>query len=170
MPLPAAEAMQHAPAATAPAAAAWHISTINPLTGLSTDYLNHFTEAVMVLEMAITMPECLDDLRSWRPKTYRDHFATCRFADRDDVMAAYEAAEPAVRDALNGISETLNAVLLEARDALLGSSAPTNLEAIAQRAVNRAKLLISHAAAIINGTNAIDDGGTQAFVDAVFAR
>ena len=151
MPLPAAEAMQHAPAAAAPAAAARHISTINPLTGLSTDYLNHFTEAVMVLEMAIAMPECLDDLRSWRPKTYREHFATCRFAGRDAVITAYESASPAVRDALDGASETLNAVLLEARDTLLGQPAPMKPEVIAQRAVSLAKPLIAHAAAIING-------------------
>jgi hypothetical protein len=170
MPSPAAEAMQHAPVAAAPAAAARHISTINPLTGLSTDYLNHFTEAVMVLEMAITMPECLDDLRSWGPKTYREHFATCRFADRDAVVATYEAADPVLRDALNGVSQNLNTILLEARDALYEQSAATNLEAIAQRAVNRAKSMIAHAAAIINGTNAIDERGTQASVDAVFAR
>ena len=51
---------------------------INPATGLSTDYLNHFTEALMVLEMVRDMPECIDDLRAWQPKTYTEHFAGSR--------------------------------------------------------------------------------------------
>jgi hypothetical protein len=37
---------------------------INPVTGLSTDYLNHFTEAVMLLELASGMPECMRDLKA----------------------------------------------------------------------------------------------------------
>jgi hypothetical protein len=62
---------------------------INPSTGLSTDYLNHFTEAVMALEMAADIPECLDDLRAWQPKTYLEHFAASRFSNRDAVIRAY---------------------------------------------------------------------------------
>ena len=57
------------------------------MTGLSTDYLNHFTEAIMLLEMAGELPECLDDLRAWRPKTYTEHFATSRFSNREAVIA-----------------------------------------------------------------------------------
>ena len=66
------------------------IPYINPVTGLSTDYLNHFSEAVMVLEMAATVPECLEDLRAWRPKTYCEHFASSSFSERDAVIAAYD--------------------------------------------------------------------------------
>src|SRR5262245_7075895 len=84
------------------------IPKINRFTGLSTDYLNHFTEAVMVLEMAAAMPECLDDLKAWRPKTYREHFAASRLKDREALIAAYDAADPAVREALDSVSETLN--------------------------------------------------------------
>src|SRR3954464_8461593 len=73
---------------------------INPVTGLSTDYLNHFTEAVMVLEVIGTMPECLDDLRAWKVKTYPEHFAASRFSNRDAIVAAYRSADPAVRTAL----------------------------------------------------------------------
>ncbi|MEO8318885.1 MAG: hypothetical protein ABI561_11235, partial [Bradyrhizobium sp.] len=33
-------------------------ANINPRTGLATDYLNHFNEAIMLLEMVPDMPEC----------------------------------------------------------------------------------------------------------------
>ena len=52
------------------------IPNINPATGLSTDYLNHFTEVLMALEMMAGIPECAGDLRAWRPKSYAEHFAT----------------------------------------------------------------------------------------------
>jgi len=41
---------------------------INPQTGLCTDYLNHFNEAIMVLEMLSTVPESIDDFLTWRPR------------------------------------------------------------------------------------------------------
>jgi hypothetical protein len=147
------------------------IPNINPQTGLSTDYLNHFTEAVMVLEMAVTMPECLDDLRVWRPKTYVEHFATSRFARRDAVIAAYRSTDPAVREALDSAAETLNAVLTETRDVLLSGLATPETNELAPRAVNRLKPLIARMAAVINGTNtkAIGRQDPQAAIDAIFA-
>lgn len=52
-------------AQTGPEAAAWaerlRVANINPRTGLATDYLNHFNEAVMLLEMIPDMPECAED-------------------------------------------------------------------------------------------------------------
>jgi hypothetical protein len=157
--MPAADASQHAAArAFAPAG---RISTINPSTGLSTDYLNHFTEALMVLEMGAMMSECLEDLRNWAPKTYRDHFAASRFNEREAVLAAYEAAEPAVRAALDQVTQRLNTALMAIRDRVLadGTCASASLATV--------KPLIAHAAAIINGADA---GGSQASVDAMMSR
>ena len=42
-------------------AARLRAANINPHTGLATDYLNHFNEAVMLLEMVPDMPECAED-------------------------------------------------------------------------------------------------------------
>ena len=72
-------------------------ANINPATGLSTDYLNHFTEAIMLLEMLSSCPECLDDFLGWRPKSYREHFAASRFSDRDagDRRLRRRRSEPA---------------------------------------------------------------------------
>ena len=136
MTAPAAERDASMPRRLAvPEAAARKIPKINPVTGLSTDYLNHFTEAVMLLEMGTTMPDCLDDLRAWRPKTYASTSPRSRFTDRDAVIAAYDAADPAVRDALDCASQTLNNVLVEARDVVCGNLATPDADALAQRAV-----------------------------------
>ena len=63
---------------------------INPATGLSTDYLNHFSEALMALEMVRDMPECIEDLRAWTPKTYAEHFAGSRLSNRDAIIRMYQ--------------------------------------------------------------------------------
>src|SRR6185369_3452851 len=91
--------MPHSAAATAlaPEASGPGIPNINPVTGLSTDYLNHFTEALMALEMAADIPECIDDLRAWRPATYAEHFAQSQFTNRSTVIRLYEAADPVLR-------------------------------------------------------------------------
>ena len=40
---------------------------INEETLLATDYLNHFNEIIMILDMIPMMPECLDDAKAWAP-------------------------------------------------------------------------------------------------------
>jgi hypothetical protein len=167
----AARATEHLAPASSGVPSGRGIPNINPLTGLSTDYLNHFTEAVMALEMAGTMPECLEDLRAWRPKSYVEHFATSRFASRGAVIATYLAADPAVRDALDSAAETLNAVLTETRDVLLSHLVTPEANELAPRAVSWLKPLIARMAAVINGTKpkAIDCQDPQAAIDAIFA-
>src|SRR5713226_3249565 len=46
-------------------AAVLRAANINPRTGLATDYLNHFNEAIMLLEMVPDMPECAEDFLTW---------------------------------------------------------------------------------------------------------
>src|SRR3954464_6900284 len=79
---------------TAPEAAAWaerlRVANINPRTGLATDYLNHFNEAIMLLEMVPDMPECAEDFLTWTPLTYAEHFWASNFKARDLAIEAYE--------------------------------------------------------------------------------
>ena len=54
-------------------------TNINEQTLLATDFLNHFNEIVMTLEMIPDMPEFLDVAQEWRPKTYQEHFRDSAF-------------------------------------------------------------------------------------------
>ena len=58
-------------------------ANINPRTGLATDYLNHFNEAIMLLEMIPDMPECAEDFLGWHPLSYGEHFTASNFKARD---------------------------------------------------------------------------------------
>jgi hypothetical protein len=65
---------------------------IHEETLLATDYLNHFNEIIMLLDMIPGMPECLEDAKAWEPKTYVEHFRDSGFADKDLAIFAYENA------------------------------------------------------------------------------
>ena len=56
-------------------------TNVNDDTFLATDYLNHFNEIVMLLEMVPDMPDILTDAKDWRPKTYARHFLDSGLSD-----------------------------------------------------------------------------------------
>ncbi len=58
-------------------------TTINPDTFLATDYLNHFNEVLMLVEMLPDVPDCLPDVLGWTPKDYESHFRDSVFRERD---------------------------------------------------------------------------------------
>src|SRR5215212_6283957 len=78
-------------------AAVLRAANINPRTGLATDYLNHFNEAIMLLEMIPDMPECAEDFLTWTPLTYAEHFMASNFRARDLVIEAYDSADATIR-------------------------------------------------------------------------
>ncbi len=65
-------------------------TNIDPRTFLATDYLNHFNEAIMLLEMVCDAPDCLDMVQDWQPKSYSEHFRDSGFSDKDLAIKAYD--------------------------------------------------------------------------------
>ena len=73
-------------------------TNINESTLLASDYLNHFHELVMLLEAISSEPkDFADDLFSWRPLTYEEHFAESGFRDKNLAIAAYRRAPQKIR-------------------------------------------------------------------------
>src|SRR4249920_76359 len=85
------------PGLNAARAAELKAANINPRTGLATDYLNHFNEAVMLLEMIPDIPECVEDFLQWHPLSYAEHFTASNFKARDLAISAYNSADPKIR-------------------------------------------------------------------------
>jgi hypothetical protein len=149
------------------------IPNINPKTGLSTDYLNHFTEAIMLLEILPAVPDCLADLLAWEPKDYRAHFATCRLRNRDMVIAAYEAADPDLSGSLDMLADLMNTMLLATREAIAADPTAPKSQALAQRTADVLKPVVTRVSALINGTApGLDNRASvpQAAIDAMFHR
>src|ERR1700749_911915 len=91
--------------------AALRAANINPQTGLATDYLNHFNEAIMLLEMIPDIPECSEDFLAWCPLSYCEHFMASNFKARDLAISAYESAAPDIRAEFEQITDTMTSIL-----------------------------------------------------------
>lgn len=141
-------------------------ANINARTRLATDYLNHFNEAIMLLELLSPYPDCVEDFLAWRPMSYREHFEASRYKGRELAIAAYETAAPGARDGLDALTATMTVVLEATRAALCIAGAREAAGIIAGGAVACLKPLVARAGAVINGEAGDAEPATpQAVVD-----
>jgi hypothetical protein len=154
-------------------------TNINESTLLASDYLNHFHELVMLLEAVSSEPQSFaDDLLSWRPLTYEEHFAESGFRDKNLAIAAYRRAPPKIRARFDEAVARLHgeAVTLVAEVAGKLTGNPKVLNKTCEQSAQRLRVLIDEANAIANGEALADrtdpdtlgDVGGQAAIDALF--
>src|SRR5215813_14548520 len=127
-------------------------ANINPRTGLATDYLNHFNEAIMLLEMIPDMPECSEDFLSWCPLSYCEHFMASNFRARDLAISAYESAAPDIRAEFEQITDTMTSILSAVGTAMREASRDRTRAKLAKQAVGWLRPLVWAAGGVINGT------------------
>ncbi|WQG99403.1 hypothetical protein SR870_22490 [Rhodopseudomonas palustris] len=139
-------------------------ANINPRTGLATDYLNHFNEAVMLLEMIPDMPECSEDFLSWQPLSYAEHFKASNFKARDLAIEAYETADPGIRSDFDDIVTNMTRILTAVGDAMRAAQQDATRARLAEEAVGWIKPMIGRAGGVINGQ------GSEADVDYIMAH
>jgi hypothetical protein len=132
-------------------AAQLRAANINPRTGLATDYLNHFNEAIMLLEMIPDMPECAEDFLGWNPLSYREHFTASNFKARDLAIEAYNSAEPNIRAEFDNITSSMTSILTAVGAAMREVSQDKTRATLAEQATGWVKPLVMLAGGIING-------------------
>jgi hypothetical protein len=132
-------------------AAQLRAANINPRTGLATDYLNHFNEAIMLLEMIPDMPECAEDFLGWNPLSYREHFTASNLKARDLAIAAYDSADANIRAEFDNITTAMTSILTAVSAAMLEASQDKTRAALAEQATGWVKPLVALAGGIING-------------------
>lgn len=90
-------------------------STIDPRSLLSTDYFNHFNEAIMLLGMLPDMPEMLDDVDAWEFSSYCEHFRSSGLAIAPLAIEAYDFVPRSLRDRLEKIAVQMSMLIVETR-------------------------------------------------------
>src|SRR6476646_8547939 len=134
-------------------AAALRAANINPRTGLATDYLNHFNEAIMLLEMVPDMPECAEDFLTWTPLSYAEHFWASNFKARDLAIEAYECADPKVRANFDNLTATMTSILTAVGNAMREAQQDKTRSTLAEQATAWVKPLVALAGGVINGNS-----------------
>ncbi len=130
-------------------------TNVNDDTFLATDYLNHFNEIVMLLEMIPDMPDILEEAKEWQPKSYAEHFIDSGLSDSEITIEAYENAPPEFREPFDETITRMNAVVFKGIaniEAALDSPRPEELAAAAATASRLLQRLVDVASAIIHGT------------------
>jgi hypothetical protein len=131
-------------------------ANINPRTGLATDYLNHFNEAIMLLEMIPDMPECAEDFLAWQPLSYAEHFTASNFKARDLAIEAYNAADRRIRADFDNITGAMTSILSAVSAAMREARQDKTRARLAEQATGWVKPLVMHAGGIINGAGEAD--------------
>lgn len=139
------------PSVGAPNAAELIAANINPRTGLATDYLNHFNEAIMLLEMIPDMPECTADFLEWQPLSYREHFTASNFKARDLAIAAYEQSDAAIRGEFDSITNAMTSILTAVGAAMREARQDKTRITLAEQATGWVRPLATLAGGIIHG-------------------
>lgn len=143
-------------------------TTINPDTFLATDYLNHFNEVLMLVEMLPDVPDCLPDVLGWTPKDYESHFRDSVFRERDLAIEAYRLAPAEVREPFDSIVGMLHALIsgtLPEFQSAVESGDTERLTVDVTVLLTDARHLLDQASALIHGRPVTLD---QAAVDAAF--
>src|ERR1700753_3539143 len=131
-------------------AAQLRAANINPRTGLATDYLNHFNEAIMLLEMVPDMPECADDFLGWQPLSYCEHFTASNFKARDLAVEAYGSADPGIRAEFDNITSAMTSILTAVGAAMREAKQDKTRSRLAEQATGWVKPLVALAGGIIH--------------------
>lgn len=131
-------------------------ANINPRTGLATDYLNHFNEAVMLLEMIPDIPECAEDFLGWQPLSYAEHFTASNFKARDLAIQAYDSADSRIRAEFDNITSAITSILTAVSEAMRKAQQDKTRARLAEQATAWVKPLVMQAGGVINGDGAAD--------------
>lgn len=129
-------------------------TNINPETLLATDYLNHFNEIVMLLDMVPDMPDLVEECKAWHPKSYPAHFADSAFRDKDLAIEAYDHCPARYRRPFDETIDRMNALALASVARMETALAEGNVEVVrlhAQSASRALQRLMDAASAIIHG-------------------
>jgi translation initiation factor 1 (eIF-1/SUI1) len=100
-------------------------------TGLATDYLNHFNEVAMLVEIAPDMPEAIEEILAWRPCAYPDHFRRTGFRDKDLAVEAFEAADPFVKETFAKACAKVDAAIADVQGRIAEGIDPAQFAATA---------------------------------------
>ncbi len=132
-------------------------TNISAQTLLATDYLNHFNEIVMLLDMVPDMPDMIEECKMWAPKSYVEHFADSSFKDKQLAIEAYDRVPGKFRRPFEETLNQLNTLILggvaKLEEEIVAGSDP-GLVTEHVKAISRAsQALMDCANAIIHGSD-----------------
>lgn len=142
---------------------------------LSTDFLNRYSEALMLIEMVAMDESILADLQDWQSVGYREHFAASSLRCAASALAAYDELVPSRARAFDEVCLAMSRLVRTVTALLAETPPPPGLPEIVEVASEALRRQIARATQFINTNGTIDigkfeDAALQAEIDALLAR
>jgi hypothetical protein len=141
-------------------------ANIVPATGLATDYLNVFNEAVMLFGLLPDMPDMIEELVVWQPLTYEQHFARSAFQAKELAILAYQNCDPSLKAPFDALSQetgiAIESAIVTAQEKI---AAGAGLAVFVARSIVTMRTAIMTLDGMVHGGKV---GGEQDDIDALF--
>lgn len=131
--------------------------------GLSNDFLNHYSEVLMLIEMAPHDAAIAADLLDWQPVSYRSYFGASELRRASAALAAYDALPDDRRQAFERLVAAMDTLATMAVFALQPPSTPETAPVIVEATAPALRHLIAKAGAFLNsgGLDLAADGEAE---------
>jgi hypothetical protein len=87
---------------------------VNPASGIANDYLNHFNEALLLIEnLPALLPEMIDEMLAWRPVGYREYFTNSPLPGSVATLEIYDTLDDDFRSDFESMVLILNKIVTE---------------------------------------------------------
>lgn len=126
---------------------------------LSTDYLNHYNEALMLIEMSIMDPMMAAELEHWRPVSYQQHFTGSSLRCAPGALKAWDSLHPISRGAFEALCLAMDRMVVTAMKAVEEASDPVIAVPVLEVVAEAFRSLHARATTFINNGGRLDDSG-----------
>jgi hypothetical protein len=71
---------------------------VNPNSGIANDFLNQYNEVLLLVEnFPVLLPEMVEELLAWKPKTYEEYFTSSPLPGSDIAIRLYHTLDRVFR-------------------------------------------------------------------------
>ena len=130
---------------------------VNPNSGIANDYLNQYNEILLLVEnLPVLLPEMIDELLAWKPRTYDEYFTVSPLAGGHLAISIYQALDKTFREhfekqitKINGLAEKAIVVIGNQRHGA-AEMRPEDIEAFCEQISAKLRGEIEKAAGLVN--------------------
>jgi hypothetical protein len=98
---------------------------VNPASGIANDYLNHFNEALLLIEnLPALLPEMIDEILAWRPVGYREYFTSSPLPGSAATLEIYDTLDDDFRKDFESMIVILNQIITDSIEVIKASRRP----------------------------------------------
>jgi hypothetical protein len=98
---------------------------VNPASGIANDYLNHFNEALLLIEnLPALLPEMVDEILAWRPVGYREYFTNSPLPGSVATLEIYDTLDEDFRKDFETMITLLDGIILNSVEIIKASRRP----------------------------------------------